>query len=245
MLNTGLAAAGALMYCALAEPSQSRRVGLAKARVAALFVLCLQVAAPVLHTLTSSFSEDTIYALAMALCCVHLLFHDYSPRGYLSLTNSAGSSSSHNSSSSSGNSNNNTNSDGDSSGAEAEAGLSLRGASVSLNAALFTALLLASRLAPPAATSLLHLAALCFALLPAAARALQRRSLILHGLAVLLQAAGTGRLLLGAAPNSDWLLLAVYAMGVLLLGGAAPLLFLRMQCAKRAFRGPWEICRDL
>ena len=34
--------------------------------------------APVLRTLTVSYSDDTIYALAVTLSFLHLAFHDYS-----------------------------------------------------------------------------------------------------------------------------------------------------------------------
>jgi len=77
-----------------------------------LFAICIRIAAPILQTLTSSFSEDTIHALAIAFSLLHLLLYDYS---YICRpTNSAGSGS--------------------------------FAGSLSLNAAMFTAVLLASRL---------------------------------------------------------------------------------------------------
>lgn len=42
------------------------------------FVVIFRIMAPVLRTLTVSYSDDTIYALAVMLSFVHLAFHDYS-----------------------------------------------------------------------------------------------------------------------------------------------------------------------
>jgi phosphatidylinositol N-acetylglucosaminyltransferase subunit C len=42
-----------------------------------LFVICLRVIAPALQTLTSSYSDDTIDALAIIFSSLHLVFHDY------------------------------------------------------------------------------------------------------------------------------------------------------------------------
>lgn len=46
-------------------------------KLSALFVLCLRVIAPALQTLTSSYSDDTIDALAIIFSFLHLVFHDY------------------------------------------------------------------------------------------------------------------------------------------------------------------------
>ncbi|CAM9781623.1 unnamed protein product, partial [Laminaria digitata] len=43
-----------------------------------LFLAILRIMAPVLRTLTVSYSDDTIYALAVTLSFLHLAFHDYS-----------------------------------------------------------------------------------------------------------------------------------------------------------------------
>lgn len=42
-----------------------------------VFVICLRLAAPILQTLTSSFSDDTIHALAIVFSTLHLVFYDY------------------------------------------------------------------------------------------------------------------------------------------------------------------------
>lgn len=48
-------------------------------RVSVLFIVCLKIAAPIIRTLTSAVSEDTIYAMAIILSGIHLLGHDYLP----------------------------------------------------------------------------------------------------------------------------------------------------------------------
>jgi phosphatidylinositol glycan class C protein len=43
-----------------------------------VFITILLALSPVLKTLTSSFSSDTIYALTMVFCGLHVFLHDYS-----------------------------------------------------------------------------------------------------------------------------------------------------------------------
>ena len=42
-----------------------------------LFLICLRIIAPILQTLTSSYSDDTINALVIIFSTIHLVFHDY------------------------------------------------------------------------------------------------------------------------------------------------------------------------
>jgi hypothetical protein len=42
-----------------------------------LFGICLRIVAPVLKTLTTSISSDTIHFLAISFSTIHLIFHDY------------------------------------------------------------------------------------------------------------------------------------------------------------------------
>eukprot|EP01038_Epipyxis_sp_PR26KG_P005544 gene5544-7663_t len=42
-----------------------------------LFGICLRIAAPILRTLTSTYSSDTIHALAIFFTTLHLVFYDY------------------------------------------------------------------------------------------------------------------------------------------------------------------------
>jgi phosphatidylinositol N-acetylglucosaminyltransferase subunit C len=42
-----------------------------------LFLICLRIIAPILQTLTSSYSDDTIHALVIIFSTLHLVSHDY------------------------------------------------------------------------------------------------------------------------------------------------------------------------
>lgn len=50
---------------------------LSSPRMLVLFLVILMAASPVLHTLTSSYSTDTIYVLAVLLGAIHLFFFDF------------------------------------------------------------------------------------------------------------------------------------------------------------------------
>jgi phosphatidylinositol N-acetylglucosaminyltransferase subunit C len=105
--------------------------------------VCLRMAAPILQTLTSSFSDDTIYALGIFFSMTHVIFRDYG---------------------------NMTDSDN-----EAKVG------TLSLSAAMLTAILLASRLQKiEVVFGFVLLAVICFSLFPITARAVYRRSACLH-----------------------------------------------------------------
>jgi hypothetical protein len=47
------------------------------AEMCALFVIVILLLAPIFRTLTKSYTDDTIWALAITLCFVHLVFADY------------------------------------------------------------------------------------------------------------------------------------------------------------------------
>ena len=164
-----------------------------------LFGVYLRIAAPVLRTLTSSFSEDTIHALAITFSTVHLVFHDYA---YVN------------------------------SRTESFAG------TVSLNAAMFTAIILASRLENiELVVAFLLLAVICFSLFPGIARLVKKKSLKLHLLLTGLQwlAASVALYFL------DTTLFVVYQIGMLVLWLLGPYMYYSMQVYKKALRGPWDI----
>ncbi len=207
-LNFTLLILGLVVYYLLSGESHkvSADFLLDKAKMGLLFVLCLRIAAPVLQTLTLSFSADTVYALAIALATVHLVFHDYAFAMH-------------------------SNADGH-----------LFSGAVSLNAAIFTSVLLASRLADHATVmSFILLAVIVLALFPVVARALRRRSLIAHWTLVLLH----NLLVSSMLYRVDVALLVVYLILLALLCLLAPLLFLHLQRAKMAFHGPWDVAADL
>lgn len=163
-----------------------------------LFGVFLRIAAPVLQTLTSSFSDDTIHALAIVFSALHLVFHDYA---FI-----------------------NCDSDNFS-------------GTISLNAAMFTAVLLASRLHEIEMVFIfILLAVVCFSLFPQTARIVKRRSSALHLLITWLQWIFASFLLW----YLDKTLFAIYQLFVafLILG---PLWLIRMQVYKKALKGPWDI----
>jgi hypothetical protein len=46
-------------------------------QITIFFLICLRVVSPVLQTLTSSYSNDTIDALVIIFSTIHLVFYDY------------------------------------------------------------------------------------------------------------------------------------------------------------------------
>lgn len=159
----------------------------------------MRIAAPVLRTLTSSFSGDTIHALAITFSSIHLTFHDYA---YVN------------------------------SETETFAG------TLSLNAAMFTAIILASRLNNiELVVALLFLAVICFSLFPSTARIVKKRSLNLHLLLTTIQwfAASVALFYLDSA------LFAAYESGMFIIWILGPFLYFYMQVYKKSMRGPWDI----
>lgn len=164
-----------------------------------LFGVYLRITAPVLRTLTSSFSEDTIHALAITFSTIHLVFHDYA---YVSSTTGSFS------------------------------------GTVSLSAAMFTAIILASRLSNvEVVVAFLLLAVIFFALFPDTARLVKNKS---QRLFLLL----TGLQWLGASITLFYLdktLLVAYEVGMFCLWLLGPYLYYHMQVYKKSMRGPWDI----
>ena len=164
-----------------------------------LFVVCLRIAAPILQTLTSSFSDDTINALAITFATLHLVFYDY---GFVI--------------------------------GEYE---SFSG-TISLNAAVFTAVLLASRLSNiPTVVVFVLLAIICFSLFPMTARIIKRSSMLLH-LLLTFSLMVIASLLLWFL---DKTLFTVYEVIIFFLWIICPLWFMQMLPFKRALKGPWDI----
>jgi hypothetical protein len=46
-------------------------------QITGFFLICLRIVSPVLQTLTSSYSNDTIDALVIVFSTIHLVFYDY------------------------------------------------------------------------------------------------------------------------------------------------------------------------
>eukprot|EP01031_Cornospumella_fuschlensis_P036460 gene36460-44228_t len=195
---------GLLAYYVFSEMPNKGAYLWEKSKVGVMMLICLRLTAPVIQTLTLSFSEDTIYALAITFSVVHLAFHEYS----------ASVQSPHFS------------------------------AAISFNAAIFTAVLLASRLQHRHSVGIVMLfivlAVLAFSLFPIVARLVTLRSSVLHWLLVLAQWLATTALL----RHLDFTLLIVYEVVAALLFVVAPLLFLYLQTLKLAYHGPWDIAAD-
>eukprot|EP00903_Cladosiphon_okamuranus_P014501 g13451.t1 len=165
-----------------------------------LFLAILRIMAPVLRTLTVSYSDDTIYALTVTLSFLHLAFHDYS---YANTTASG----------------------------------HFQG-TLSLNAAIFAAVLLASRLESNEKVFGLVLFALeLFAFFPLARREVKRHSLLLHASVTSAVVLPTGLLLFLRHPT----LFTAYVGTVVLVTVACPLWLLRVQRYKLRIEGPWDI----
>jgi len=164
-----------------------------------LLGIYMRVAAPVLRTLTSSFSGDTIHALALTFSTIHLTFHDYA---YVNSETSSFS------------------------------------GTLSLNAAMFTAIILASRLNNiELVVALLFLAVICFSLFPSLARLVKKRSLNLHVLLTAIQwiAASVALFYLDTA------LFVAYESGIFIIWLLGPYVYFYMQVYKKSMRGPWDI----
>lgn len=167
-----------------------------------LFGIYLRVAAPILHTLTHSFSGDTIHALAITFSTIHLVSYDYNLKGKNDQKENR------------------------------SAGI------LSLNAAMFTAIILASRLKNiETVASFLLLAILLFVLFPEVGRKIKSYSINLHLILTFSKWLIASVLLYFL----DKTLFYVYQILMCILCFVGPLLFVNMLSYKKAFRGPWDI----
>ena len=158
LIDFGAICTGLFINRILDDEREIRSFTVESVRLVFIFCVCLRVSAPILQTLTSSFSEDTIHALALILAATHLVFYDYT---YMYKDDQ-----------------------------ESFSG------TLSLNAAMFTAVLLASRLQDVhTVVAFVLLAVICFSLYPSTARLVNKRSLWFHLLLTILQWVATGVLL--------------------------------------------------
>lgn len=165
-----------------------------------LFGVCVRVAAPALQTLTSSFSSDTIHALAITFSFIHLVSYDY---GYIH-----------------------------------EKDVETYSGTISLNAAMITAVLLASRLHDVETVfSFMLLAALCFSFYPTVARLMYQRSFALHLFVTLLQCIIASWIL----ASVDLVLFIIFLSIIVFVWVICPLWLQQMQVYKRSLKGPWDI----
>ena len=208
----------------------------------AIMGICLRVAAPVLQTLTSSFSDDTIYALGIFFSLTHVIFHDYGNINDVEVTTNVG--------------------------------------TVSLSAAMLTAILLASRIKQiETVFGFVLLAVMSFSLFPITSKLVFNRSKALHVSTLFLQWTLASALLLHLrelfpvfivyqvsctygmllccavfvyhfCPDSN---VKIYIISLCLCHGVqilvvlvlfvGPIGLMRMQRNKKNFSGPWDIAR--
>jgi len=226
----------------------------------------------VLRTLTVSYSDDTIYALALVLSGLHLIFHDYAA-AWSSPSSIPSSSSSYFSArtivaAASGGKEDNDDDDDDDDDDDEESSESTddsqsscpatvalaEGAATaillaspaqfhgtfSLNAALFAAVLLASRLeSNEQVFGFVFLAIELFAFFPLARHLARRRSTTLHLLVALgLVVAATSAL--AAAPEHRPLLV-MYLMAVMFVSLVCPVWLQHIHKYKFTIQGPWDV----
>ncbi|KAG7393236.1 hypothetical protein PHYPSEUDO_011241 [Phytophthora pseudosyringae] len=164
-----------------------------------LFCATLSLLSPVLRTLTRSYADDTIWALATFLGLLHLITHDYN---YVN------------------------------------SGIGRFSGTISLNAAIFTAVLLGSRLqSNEHVFAFVLLAIEIFAMFPIFQREVKRHSERLH----LTTAAALFALSVALTWKLSALLSALAGALVLFLAFVCPLWFMHVQESKNEILGPWDI----
>eukprot|EP01041_Mallomonas_annulata_P009932 gene9932-20654_t len=204
----GLLVSGYGLHCYL-DPPQIMAVRRSLYSLAMVMV-CLRVAAPLLQTLTSSYSSDTIHALTIVFATVHLVSFDYA---YVS--------------------------------DEGVEETQFCG-TLSLNAAMFTALLLASRLSRvETVVAFVFLAVVLFSLFPMLARTVWRRSQTLQCVQTICLWLLASSLLFsledGDGADSKRTLFTIYEILMVFLWLLGPLGFLGLQKFRKAMTGPWDI----
>ncbi|CAB9527764.1 phosphatidylinositol glycan anchor biosynthesis, class C [Seminavis robusta] len=227
-------------------PPQTRKAKVLQRLVDAIFsALFLRIQASVLQTLTASFSTDTVERLTVAGMVIHLVTCDYAyANGIVNPINiNTTADATTVSSSVSSNKNNDDklatqNKNKDDNTPSNNKRPTFQGGTVSLNAAFFSTILLASRLSSNAQVYVfVSLAIILFAFFPAARHAISQHPHggIIHSVTTLLLALSTACLL-----QDKWECL-VFAMVLFIICGIAPLCKLWLQQYKQAIRGPWEV----
>lgn len=212
-----------------------------------LFIICLEMTSPIIKTLTVSISDDTIEALTIFLATVHLVFHDYQqthderPR-ITTHGNKNPTTQSFQSSSNIQQKNSSPLHHSDPSHAitigDDEKENEISSKVISLNTAIFTAILLASRLDNNnVVVAYIILAIISFSLFPLMISLIKARSKFLFLWFAFVQWILTSQLIY----NLDGTLFIAYEILVLLLWFLGPLLYLYMLSYKKAYHGPWNI----
>ena len=164
---------------------------------------CLMGLSPVLKTLTSTYSTDTVWALTISLCILHVVFHDYS---YM---------------------------------------IRVRPASpqryqghLSLNAAIFASVVLASQFALTMQVFAFELFAFeLFAGFPILARQLRRRSLQAYKWLTVCMVVAIAWFL---AQLGTPIITYAYVVGIVFISFVGPFFLKLVQRYKNEIRGPWD-----
>ena len=173
----------------------------------------LWILSPVLKTLTMAWAEDSIYAMAVILMLVHGVLHDY---GFVYREPRRGASDLI-----------------DKLWKEVDNPLAL-------NAAMFAAIILASRLETVTHVFAFEFFAItCFMLLPPASKLVFRFNPYVYTVYLTITVFSlTSYALYTLAPFQ---MLLLYVLGMLLIGAVAPWLYLRLQGLRIQLKGPWDI----
>jgi phosphatidylinositol glycan class C protein len=244
-LNFLLILCGILCYYFYNSNIQSSLWGYAK--ISGLFIACVRIVAPLLQTLTSSFSEDTIYALAITLSTIHLVFHDYSPgesvnsRMTMEIPSASPQylpippSQSVDPSSIPSKFQSKVFIEDDEQEREGKIFTTL-----SLNTAIFTAIVLASRLDhPDTVVAYIVLAVISFSLFPMIMKKIKELNTTVHLTFAILQWILTGYGVFYL--NEDRILFIVYEVLIAFVWLIVPLWLLCMFNYQKAYRGAWDI----
>jgi hypothetical protein len=253
-LNIFFIIIGTVLYYFYENPSKLEKFSLLGFfETILLFIICLEMTSPIIKTLTVSISDDTIEALTIFLAVIHLVFHDYqqvpdeklhktrdfsSPRPAYSPRAGAPPHNPSNISSS-----NYLDSPTNPSSSlliidEEQQSQQFSSRVVSLNTAIFTAILLASRLDNNnVVVAYIILAIISFSLFPLMVSLIKRKSSLLFLFLAVLQWLFTSRLIC----ELDRTLFIAYELLVVCVWFLGPMLYLHMLSYKRAFHGPWNI----
>mmetsp|Transcript_23627 Transcript_23627/g.69134 ORF Transcript_23627/g.69134 Transcript_23627/m.69134 type:complete len:244 (-) Transcript_23627:28-759(-) len=224
-LVVSMAVAGVPIHV-LAAPEPPRRVFVSWGPPLAVFVLISLIAAPLMRTLTASYSGDTIYALATAAGAVNVLAFDYASLNRTLRQRDA------------------------SELPSVRRGVA--GGVLSLNAAAVACVLLASRLSRDLSVFVLMVVAVgvfafCPSLtlvlanpVPGQGTPLLRRSLLPVFLVACIAGAAVA-LHLSLDPTQAALALALHAAIVTSVGVLGPFYFWSLHTAKHHMPGPWDI----
>jgi phosphatidylinositol glycan class C protein len=197
-INAGIVVVGYLLFVLLENTEFDLRKFFRQAIKILLVFSTVLALSPVLHTLTNSFSDDTIWSLTSVLLVIHLYFHDY---GYINAVSDRFT------------------------------------APVSVNAAIFASVCLASRLKNSLYVFVfISFAIVTFALFPNARNRLRRFSVEFHvGLTVLLFVLAACLIM-----SISYFIAIAYIVAIFSITFLGPYGLIFIQKYKNGINGPWD-----